>query len=496
MAVQDPRAALQEALLRLTEPRFQQVEEALAALRAALQALEAVQQDEGAQRDQALQALHARLAELTAEIEALRAELRSPEAVQQRIAPVLDEAVSDQIRQNRDTFAEVIAPLIGPAIRAQIRHAKEDIINALYPVIGQTIGKAVSEAVRELARNIDARLRRGLDVRTRLRQVWARLRGVSETEFLLREALPFQVQRVFLIHRQTGLLLTHLARDAAQDVDSDVIGGMLTAIRDFVRDAFGRGSGELEEIQHGDTRILLEAGPLAYLAVALEGVEPPGYGQRMRQVVNQINTDLEPALRDFDGDMSRLPDLHPWLEPLFQTAAAEAAAPPLSRGQKLAFSLGALLTLLWLAGMGLLCVMTVRLWPVAFPAATPTATLTATPAATFTPSPTPSPTWTLTPTATPTATMTPSPTPTNTPLPTATATPSPTPAPPTAVLLGTLRVHSEPGLDTPVLTWLPVGEVVWVEAVQGDWALVRWPVDGAAQVRGWVSLAWLQIQTP
>lgn len=55
-----------------------------------------------------------------------------------------------------------------------------------------------------------------------------------------RTALPFKVEEVFVIHRESGLLLHHETRDPASMSDSDLISGMLTAIRDFAQDAFGQ----------------------------------------------------------------------------------------------------------------------------------------------------------------------------------------------------------------------------------------------------------------
>ena len=88
----------------------------------------------------------------------------------------------------------------------------------------------------------------------------------------------------------------------------DLISGMLTAIRDFVSDSFGKEEGELEEVAFGKQRILLEGGQHAYLAVVLEGVEPEGYALLMREVIEKIHLNHENDLREFDGHQEHLPD--------------------------------------------------------------------------------------------------------------------------------------------------------------------------------------------
>lgn len=143
--------------------------------------------------------------------------------------------------------------MIGEALRRQVYQAREDIIDALYPVIGQMIARAVTEAVRTFAQQVDNQLRRGTQVIFEPRYWQARLRGVSTREFELRDALPFTVHKIFLIQRDSGLLICHSSTE--ERPDRDLVSGMLTAIRDFARDTFGRDeSGELGEIASSRAR--------------------------------------------------------------------------------------------------------------------------------------------------------------------------------------------------------------------------------------------------
>ncbi|RME73129.1 MAG: hypothetical protein D6784_12420 [Chloroflexi bacterium] len=225
-----------------------------------------------------------RIAELEAELEALERRLSDP-----------------------DRLAAIIAPSLGDAIRRNIRDARDEMIEALYPIIGQTVVRAVSEAVRDLARTLDARMRQSLDFKSRFRRLWGRMSGLSQAEMALRDALPFSVLQIFLIHRETGLLLHHISLDPHAQPDSDIIGGMLTAIRDFVNDAFNRGQeSQLDEIQYGDRSILIETAQYVYLAVVVQGVEPSGFRAEMRRRVIDINHTYESVLRQYRGDATLL----------------------------------------------------------------------------------------------------------------------------------------------------------------------------------------------
>lgn len=213
----------------------------------------------------------------------------------------LERRVTDE-----EAMAGLVAPALGPAIRRAVAENRDEVIEALYPLIGRLIARAVAEAIRGLARTIDARLRTAFSLRSRLRRVRGRLGGVDAGEHALRDALSCSAADVFLIHRETGLLLRHASRDPGGSPDSDLISAMLTAIRDFARDAFGAADQQLDEIQYGERRILLEAARHAYLAVVIDGIEPSSFRADMRECLMAVAHDYDPILRRYDGDPTPL----------------------------------------------------------------------------------------------------------------------------------------------------------------------------------------------
>jgi hypothetical protein len=143
----------------------------------------------------------------------------------------------------------------------------------------------------------------------------------------LREALPFEVEEVFMIHRASGLLVQHISRDSSVLEDSDIISSMLTAIRDFTAEAFGRGQqGSLDEIQYGDRRILIEAAEHAYLAVVVDGVEPAGFRAEMREQVMKLEGDYADVLREYNGDPVQLAVAATSLQSLMRGAQNQPSA--------------------------------------------------------------------------------------------------------------------------------------------------------------------------
>ena len=213
----------------------------------------------------------------------------------------------EQRINDKDALVATITPVLGDAIRIKIRDSREEMVEALYPIIGKLVVRAVSEAIRDLARTVDARVQNSFSPKAIWRRVRAWFGGVSRADMALRESLPFEVAEVFLIHRDSGLLLQHVSRDPGVLEDSEIIGGMLTAIRDFTAQAFGRDQqGSLDEIQYSDRRILIEAAEHAYLAVVVDGVEPAGFRAEMREQIMQVEREHADVLRYYSGDPLQL----------------------------------------------------------------------------------------------------------------------------------------------------------------------------------------------
>ena len=214
--------------------------------------------------------------DLNTEIELLRRRAQADsEGLIARVTPVLGDMIGRTIRDSRDEMAEALGPIMGEAIRVQIRDSRKDMVEALYPVIGESVQRAVGEFTKEFQRNIDARLKAAFGPRGMLRTAAARLRGVSPAQLALRDSLPFSIQELFLIQHGSGLLLAHSHPGSTEVADSDLISGMLTAIRDFVRDSFGHGdqNKELDEIQYGDQSVIIQSGRAAYLATTARSFE-------------------------------------------------------------------------------------------------------------------------------------------------------------------------------------------------------------------------------
>jgi len=238
---------------------------------------------------------------LEKELQELRLSLSDKEAFLKTLDPVIAESLARKVIESPQEIAGAMAPVIGPAIKQQIKSAKEDIVDALYPVIGQSIRKAVAEAMKNLARTVNEKLDSALSFRLFRKRIEARLKGVSPGEAVLKEVLTFQIQEIFYIHKQSGILLAHASASHDDESTKDVISGMLTAIKNFSQDALGGNPQDLNVIEYDDFRIYLENGRYAFLAVVISGIPPDRFYRQMKELETALHKQFADKLRDFDG---------------------------------------------------------------------------------------------------------------------------------------------------------------------------------------------------
>ncbi len=226
-------------------------------------------------------------------------------AMSDALAPVMPSAIAQNITDNPGEFAKAIAPEMGEAIQEQLRINTGAMIDALYPIIGSTISKYLSEAIR----TINEKVENTLSIEGISRKIRAKLQGVSEAELILQESMPVIVRAIFLIHKDSGLVISEVqpSDPTLQILESEMVAGMLTAIRSFVNDCIAQSVSELNEIDYGSSKIMLEAAGHCYLAVVIEGERSQKLIARIRKTLGVIVENYGKAIAAFNGDPETVP---------------------------------------------------------------------------------------------------------------------------------------------------------------------------------------------
>jgi len=137
----------------------------------------------------------------------------------------------------------------------------------------------------------------------------------------------FRVQQLLLIERESGVLLAASAADEEDLEDSDVVSGMLDAIRLFVQEAFDTPEHDgLQDLRVGDTSVLVEWGPNAVLASVVRGVPTNDYRRAAAITLEELHRDYGSELENFNGRVDAFDATRPRLRQLYKAGTKRSAA--------------------------------------------------------------------------------------------------------------------------------------------------------------------------
>ena len=287
-------------------------------------------------------------------LEELERRLDAGLVTREQLAELLPEAIA--LRSGRDRqLGRALAPTVESAIGESVRRNPRPIATAIFPVLGPAIRKAIAEALAGLVASINRTLEHSLSPRGLRWRLEAWRTGVPYGQIVLRHALVYRVEQVFLIHRDTGLLLAHAWAPDLPATDADLISGMLTAIRDFVADSFAREgeAGGLRRFSVGELTVMVEQGPQALLAAVVRGEAPDDLLSRLQDTLETAHLQYAGPLADFDGDTAPFATARPLLEECLATVVDGDRRPAGSRRAWLPWAVAAALLLLVLGGLAL-----------------------------------------------------------------------------------------------------------------------------------------------
>jgi PKD repeat protein len=144
-------------------------------------------------------------------------------------------------------------------------------------------------------------------------------------------AAAMVVDEVFIIY-QDGNLMAHQTRRLKPGMDDQILGSMLVAIQEFVRDSFkDEASTGLSRMDFGDKKVLVEKGAYIYLAVVLHGKREGNVAQRMKDTISRTESDYYQALEGWDGDLDKVRGIKEETDSLLKSGVIEMMSAPFKK---------------------------------------------------------------------------------------------------------------------------------------------------------------------
>ncbi|RBP36647.1 hypothetical protein DES53_11686 [Roseimicrobium gellanilyticum] len=272
------------------------------------------------------------------DIAAFRQRLDSLDASSlERLSKDLAAALKQRKERGGKSFEELVAALqpgTESAIQRSISEDKSKLSNALFPIMGPAIRSYVVDLFRGMVKDLNETIRNTTSAERLKWRLQAKLAGKPYSEYVLLKTRSFRIDEVYLMQRDTGLLLLHVARNPVDEAgdEADLVSGMFTAIRSFVKDSFGKpgtegdeDASELDGFVFGDREVLIEAGPSLVLAAVVHGVPPASVREQLKALLEELHARLGGKLENFSGNTAELEPERPILRRALVENRAESS---------------------------------------------------------------------------------------------------------------------------------------------------------------------------
>jgi hypothetical protein len=215
-----------------------------------------------------------------------------------KVNPIIEEHMTF-LRHN---FPKEYSSIVNKIIEQKLKDSQQEILDVVYPVMGKMINKYINLQFQQLKESIDARINFIFSRQGMVRHLRNRIFGIDSADLMLASLDVPILEEIFVVQKDTGLMLGSAA--LYPSVNRDVVAGMLTAIKSFVEDAFERENEDLEMIQYGTYRILIQTYPFYYFAIALSGSVSSVESERLRgQVLDFIEKTDSLRIDDINEDV-------------------------------------------------------------------------------------------------------------------------------------------------------------------------------------------------
>lgn len=199
------------------------------------------------------------------EIDSIKKTLYTKEGLKKEVNPLIEE----RIEYLKSNFSKELGVHVDSVIEEKLEESKEQLLNVIYPVLGQMIRKFVSFQFQLLKDRIDQQVSSVFSTKGLIGQIKSKVFGIRSSDLVLSDIDKPIIEEVYVIQRDSGLLIGSYSRQ--ETMDKDMIAGMLTAIKSFAQDAFHVEKQELELINYGNFKIVVQNFFSYYIAVALSG---------------------------------------------------------------------------------------------------------------------------------------------------------------------------------------------------------------------------------
>lgn len=252
------------------------------------------------------------------------------ENIEQRtadVAEVLSPAITQNMDSGNDALLDSLQQPVSATLKRAIRAEPKEYAEILYPVMAPSIRRAISQAISSMMVTINKVIESATTTEGLKLRIQSIRTGVPYGELALRSTLLYRVEHVYLIDRETGLLIKQVDAPSASSLDSDAVSAMFSAIQSFVQDSFSTGRESLlSDVKVGEHTLWVVHGRRAMLVCVILGEAPETLKRQLEDTLDHIRSHYANPIADFEGDNRGFDGVDAYMKPLLHMQLKEAAS--------------------------------------------------------------------------------------------------------------------------------------------------------------------------
>ena len=216
-------------------------------------------------------------------------EVRNPKQLHEKVTPIINERIQELKANFYTTFGDEVQE----SVNIGIRNSKEEFIEAVYPIIGRLVRRYVSYQFELFIEAMEEQRKNAFSFK-RWKYRFKRWFGKGDEAEIIEELLSPAIEEVYLIQKDSGLLLGCFS--ANNIMDMDMVAGMFSAIKSSAEFIFTRENVELRTIEYENFKVIIHDYYKYYSATVIDGTSTPSFLQKLESILNTFDENQMPKL--------------------------------------------------------------------------------------------------------------------------------------------------------------------------------------------------------
>jgi hypothetical protein len=205
--------------------------------------------------------------------------------------------------------------LLKPPTIATVRGAIEKAVEYLEEMASQQSGAIDMDDFKDMVENFSPE-KMGLKDSGSKSTEFSKLVNILQ-EKLIHPGKIGRIHNLFLLSK-SGIVIANLSANNVDQTDADILGGMFTAVKDFMEDAVSASTtSSLNDIQFGNFHVKFASGAYSELAVVYTGILNQEAEDAIMDTLIAFEFENMKVLEKWDGDLSKMGNSSKFLEELF-----------------------------------------------------------------------------------------------------------------------------------------------------------------------------------